>query len=106
MIELIFVLEGLGFITRISKKKFIYTGFTGMLSRIIEISYYNVLKIPIERDNWLFSDEFILEGRKHSIRYPVFLGLFYQELLGIIFTQTTRTINRDAIEKLIDSMAV
>ena len=57
-----------------------------MLSRIIEISYYNVLKIPIERDNWLFSDEFILEGRKHSIRYPVFLGLFYQELLGIIFT--------------------
>jgi len=35
LIDVLFILEGLGFITRISNKKFLFTGFKGMGNRII-----------------------------------------------------------------------
>jgi hypothetical protein len=36
LIDTVFILEGLGFLTRISKNNFIFSGFRGMATRIVE----------------------------------------------------------------------
>lgn len=44
IVEILFILEGLGFITRVSKKNFIFTGIQGMASRIIEVVISSITK--------------------------------------------------------------
>jgi hypothetical protein len=46
--------EGIGFITRISKNKFIFTGFRGVTNRIIEGLLAKLKKgEDYNRENWL-----------------------------------------------------
>lgn len=44
LIDLIFIFEGLGLITRYSKKNFVYSGLRGTVSRVIEMIICDVTK--------------------------------------------------------------
>ena len=44
LLDTVFMLEGLGFLTRISKNKFIFSGFRGTATRIIEALLNRVRK--------------------------------------------------------------
>jgi len=68
LIDLLFIFEGLGFITRISKKHFIFSGLRGMATRIIEILISNITRMPQDREYWLFSEEYTFEYRKYPLR--------------------------------------
>jgi hypothetical protein len=53
-LEAIFILEGLGLLTRVSKNKFIFSGFKGMANRIVEGLLNKVKKGTLySRENWM-----------------------------------------------------
>lgn len=53
-LDAIFIIEGLGFITRVSKNKFIFSGFKGMANRLIEGILNRIKKGQLyNRENWL-----------------------------------------------------
>ncbi|CAD8046425.1 unnamed protein product [Paramecium sonneborni] len=104
LIELLFIFEGLGFITRISKKRFIYSGLKGMTARILEGVEFALTRTLYDREHWLFSEDYIIENKKYSIRQSVYFGLFYQEIITQIFSNQGRMIARDTIEKLVEQL--
>ena len=54
ILDTIFIFEGLGFLTRISKNKFIFSGLKGMSNRVVEGLLNKVKKGGLyNRENWL-----------------------------------------------------
>jgi hypothetical protein len=69
LLDTIFAFEGLGFLTRVSKNNFMFSGLKGMVARIVEWYLGHT-----ERE---YCDEIKVDGKRYIIRSSVQLGGFY-----------------------------
>ena len=77
IIELLFIFEGIGLITRVSKSKLIYTGLKGISIRVAEYINSKSKKQPLQRECHLFSDEITFESKRFNIKVYVTQSFLY-----------------------------
>ena len=97
-IEVICFYEGVGLLTRISTELYVYSGFRGIATRLME---YESNKRRGAKQHFIQFDE----GKSISIRSQLLAGLFFNEVLfGVIF-QNGKATSKNHIELMVEDFS-
>jgi len=103
VVDLIFILESLGMITRISKNTYIYTGFRGMIQRLCEFVQNKIKKNKNYDQNIKFMSEDLSIGDKGlSIKSSLYLGKVISTIVFSVLLDTNKTIQRGEVDSLFE----
>ncbi|EAS07155.2 FHA domain protein (macronuclear) [Tetrahymena thermophila SB210] len=103
LIDLVFILDGIGILTRISKKKFVFTGLKGMCNRINEYIKRKIQKASNQREVQMFCDEIQVNGKKISIKSSITQGQLFQDVLCNLTLQPNKLLQRSQFEQIMES---
>eukprot|EP01017_Pseudomicrothorax_dubius_P023872 TRINITY_DN2541_c0_g2_i1.p1 TRINITY_DN2541_c0_g2~~TRINITY_DN2541_c0_g2_i1.p1 ORF type:complete len:480 (+),score=108.26 TRINITY_DN2541_c0_g2_i1:81-1520(+) len=103
-VDIVFILEGIGLLTRISKNRFIFTGFPGMAFKLNEhILYKAEGRTEFKEDTVFFNEECRLDqGKPFSIKSSILWGRFAADILYSAALDTGRMLSRNEIEQISD----
>jgi len=103
VVELVFILESIGLITRIQKNAFVYTGFQGMIQRLIEFAQQKQKKGKVQDQSFrLFSEDLNIGDKGVSIKSSIYLGKVISRIIYSALLEPNKTISRGEVEALFE----